>query len=148
MSTLISKAKAAAEREFPYDKATAKTYSNPDNYMQIIEHKRSVFVLGYINRDNEISANKRKDIVLDKDNYCVVVNGKSKQLTQLEANILSLLLSNRRKVFSQAEIAKAAWKESYLVSSGSVRSMMNKLRTKIGKKKITGIRRLGYKISL
>jgi len=62
-----------------------------------------------------------------------------------EINLLHLLISNPNKTFSQAEIASSVWQNSY-VSEGALKTIISKIRNKIGKENIKTIKGMGYKV--
>jgi len=62
-----------------------------------------------------------------------------------EVNLLHLLISNPNKTFSRTEIASNVWNNSY-VSEGALKTIISKIRNKIGKENIKTIKGMGYKI--
>lgn len=60
-----------------------------------------------------------RDITVDQELQSVQVNGKDIALTEMEYQILLLLISNPRKVFSVKEIYETIWKEVFLPNSGN-----------------------------
>lgn len=68
-------------------------------------------------------------------------------LTQRELDLLMLLLKNTNTVVLHKTIQSKIWHESYEVSDSAYKSLLNKLRGKIGKKSIKSISRKGYVIN-
>lgn len=68
-------------------------------------------------------------------------------LTQRELDLLKLLLINSDQVVLHKTIQSKIWHESYEVSESAYKSLLNKLRSKIGKKSIKSISRKGYTIN-
>jgi len=64
-----------------------------------------------------------------------------------EVNLLHTLISNPNKTFSQSEIANSVWHNNY-VSEGALKTIISKIRNKIGKENIKTIKGMGYKIEL
>lgn len=64
-----------------------------------------------------------------------------------EIKLLDLLISNSEKTVSQQEIADHVWVNSY-VSEGALKTIVSKIRNKIGKENIKTVKGMGYKIEL
>lgn len=77
---------------------------------------------------------------LTKDNKIISLGAK-------EVNLLHTLISSPNKTFSQAEIAHNVWHNNY-VSEGAIKTIISKIRTKIGKENIKTIKGMGYKIEI
>ena len=76
------------------------------------------------------------------------MNGKDISLTEMEYQILLLLVSNPRKVFSVKEIYETIWKEIFFPNSGNtvmvhIRNIRRKLETN-GESYIQNIWGRGY----
>lgn len=54
-----------------------------------------------------------RDITIDQELQTVQMNGQNISLTEMEYQILLLLVSNPRKVFSVKEIYETIWKEIF-----------------------------------
>ena len=72
-------------------------------------------------------------------------NNKTITLGAKEANLVYTLVSNAHKTFSHSEIANIVWHNSY-VSEGALKTIISKIRNKIGKENIKTIKGMGYKI--
>lgn len=68
-------------------------------------------------------------------------------LTQRELDLLKLLVIHCNNVVLHKTIQSKIWHESYDVSESAYKSLLNKLRGKIGKKSIKSISRKGYAIN-
>ena len=74
------------------------------------------------------------DLVIDTNTNSVTVGGNEVILTDLEYNILLLLASNRKKIFTNQNIYESVWNEMYVYSaSNTVTVHIRKLRSKIEK---------------
>ena len=74
------------------------------------------------------------DLCLEEETQRVTVEGKEVILTSTEYNILQLLLTNRKKVFSMENIYKSIWEEEGLaVGDNAVMVHIKNLRKKIEK---------------
>lgn len=74
-----------------------------------------------------------EDLVIDTDKSIVTKNGEDIILTNLEYQILLLLASNRKKIFSIQNIYESIWNEPYLpVSNNTVCVHIRNIRQKLG----------------
>ena len=60
-----------------------------------------------------------RDITIDQNLQSVQAGGEKISLTEMEYQILLLLISNPRKVFSVKEIYETVWKEAFFPNSGN-----------------------------
>ena len=60
-----------------------------------------------------------RDITIDQNLQTVQAGGEKISLTEMEYQILLLLISNPRKVFSVKEIYETVWKEAFFPNSGN-----------------------------
>ncbi len=74
-----------------------------------------------------------KDMQLDSKIKRVLVNGREADLTAKEYYILELMLQNRDKVFSKANLYESIWKEEYLGDDNAVKTHISNLRSKLKK---------------
>lgn len=89
-----------------------------------------------------------RDITIDQELQSVQADGKDISLTEMEYQILLLLISNPRKVFSVKEIYETIWKETFFPNSGNtvmvhIRNIRRKLE-KNGESYIQNIWGRGY----
>ena len=89
-----------------------------------------------------------RDITIDPDLQTVQAAGEKIALTEMEYQILLLLISHPRKVFSVKEIYELVWKEEFLPNSGNtvmvhIRNIRRKLEKK-GESYIQNIWGRGY----
>ena len=89
-----------------------------------------------------------RDLTINQELQTVQVNGKDIALTEMEYQILLLLVSNPRKVFSVKEIYETIWKEIFFPNSGNtvmvhIRNIRRKLE-KNGESYIQNIWGRGY----
>ncbi|XID94170.1 response regulator transcription factor [Paenibacillaceae bacterium WGS1546] len=93
---------------------------------------------------------KINELTISKSTHSVEVNGRSVHLTSTEFGILYLLASNPGRVFSAEDIFQQVWKEKYFESNNTVMVHISKLRDKLeqemGRKLITTVWGVGYKI--
>lgn len=80
----------------------------------------------------ELKALDAHGIRVSLESNQVWVRGKETELTQIEYQILRLLMENPQKVFSIQNIYESVWNESYFyISNGTVMVHIRKLRVKI-----------------
>lgn len=71
------------------------------------------------------------EIVMDVDNLTVSKNGKEVKLTSKELQILKLLMTNPKKVFTKEHIYQTVWDEPYHGDENIINVHMSRLREKI-----------------
>ena len=85
------------------------------------------------------------DMVIDRERYLVIKQGKDITLPRKEFEILSLLLSKPERVFTRDEIFDRIWGEDVIVGNRTIDVHIRKLREKIGEKRIKTVKGIGYK---
>lgn len=86
-------------------------------------------------------------ILIDKERYLVVQNGKELSLPRKEFELLTLLMSKPNKVFTRDVIMNKIWGEDVVVGDRTIDVHIRKLREKIGDDFINTIKGVGYKFS-
>lgn len=76
---------------------------------------------------------KYRDIELNLDNYETLVSGKSIALTKIEFQILKLLISKPKNVFTKNNIYESIWNESGGIEDNSINVHISNIRNKISK---------------
>ncbi|NQX46528.1 response regulator transcription factor [Paenibacillus tritici] len=76
---------------------------------------------------------QHKGLVLDCDSQVVTAEGTEAVLTAREYEILKLLLSEARKVFTKANLYESVWEEPYYGDDNTVNVHMSNLRSKLAK---------------
>ena len=71
------------------------------------------------------------DLVVDLENFTVVKNGQTIQLTAKEFQILKLLASSPNRVFTKEQIYQFVWNDSYYGDENVINVHMRRLREKI-----------------
>lgn len=86
-------------------------------------------------RQNFIKNNvfEYKDIVLNGNTKRAALNGKELELTAKEYEILELLIRNKGKVFTKANVYETVWKSEYLGDDNAVKTHISNLRNKLKK---------------
>ncbi len=71
------------------------------------------------------------DMVLDDNARRITVNDKELDLTAKEYQILELMLKNKGKVFTKANLYETVWQETYLGDDNAVKTHLSNLRSKL-----------------
>lgn len=93
---------------------------------------------------NETPAADRP-IVIDRERYLVLKEGKVIVLPRKEFELLALLYSKPQKVFSREEIFSNVWGNDVIVGDRTIDVHVRKLREKLGDHHIVTIKGVGYK---
>lgn len=89
-----------------------------------------------------------KNIVIDKERYLIIKDGKEITLPKKEFELLILLASKPTKVFTREEIFTRVWGNDVIVGDRTIDVHVRKIREKVGLKSIKTIKGVGYKIEL
>ena len=76
---------------------------------------------------------KNKDIVIEPEEFRVLVAGKEVRLTRREFLILELLMKNPGKVFTKSNIYESGWNEEFLGEDNAVNVHISNIRQKLAK---------------
>ena len=93
---------------------------------------------------NEAPAADRP-IVIDRERYLVLKEGKEIVLPRKEFELLALLYSKPQKVFSREEIFSNVWGNDVIVGDRTIDVHVRKLREKLGDRHIVTVKGVGYK---
>lgn len=74
-----------------------------------------------------------KDLVLDTDAKKVFVNGNELKLTAREYEILFLLMTSPKKVFTKANLFESVWNEEFHGDDNTINVHMSNIRNKLAK---------------
>lgn len=74
---------------------------------------------------------KYKDLTLDANGKRLTVNEKEIELTAKEYLIMELLIKNRNKTFSKANLYETIWEDEYLGDDNAVKTHLSNLRSKL-----------------
>jgi DNA-binding response OmpR family regulator len=95
---------------------------------------------------------KIHELSINRATHNAEVEGRPIHLTSTEFGILYLLASNPGRIFSAEDIFQQVWKEKYFESNNTVMVHISKLREKLeqelGRKLITTVWGVGYKIEI
>ncbi|QAA33418.1 response regulator transcription factor [Clostridium manihotivorum] len=154
MPIIIVSAKIDKESKLKLFKLGADDYITKPFDVEELSVRVEANLRRYISFSSSEKSNDRlvfKDIILDRDTKEVEVNGKNIILTAREFNILELLLTHPKKVFSKANIFESVWEDEYLCDDNTINVHMSNLRNKLQKANpseeyIETIWGMGYKL--
>lgn len=94
---------------------------------------------------------KYKNVMLDTERREVTINGQTLTLTMTEFNILELLMTNPKKVFTRANLFETVWNDEFFGDDNTINVHMSKLRNKLahadsGTKYIQTVWGIGFKL--
>jgi len=87
------------------------------------------------------------DLVYNISSKCLFKDNKEVKLTNYELILLELLIKHKDRVVTIEEIKTTVWCDEY-PSDGALKSLIHKLRKKIGKDTINSTSGIGFKIKL
>lgn len=98
-------------------------------------------------KDDDVSENivKLGDLVINRDEYKIVLKGKEIILPRKEFELLSLLASKPGKVFKREDILDKVWGNEVVVGGRTIDVHIRKLREKIGDDYFKTVKGVGYK---
>ncbi len=88
---------------------------------------------------------RSEDLVLDRERFLVLKEGKELTLPKKEFELLSLLVSKPDKVYTREEIFHKVWGDDVVVGDRTIDVHIRKLREKIGEDHIKTVKGVGYK---
>lgn len=93
----------------------------------------------------ETSSIQTKNFIIDRAKYHIEKGGKVIVLPRKEFEILALLATSPKQVFSRAEIFENVWDDNIVVGDRTIDVHIRKLREKIGDNCIKTVKGVGYK---
>jgi DNA-binding response OmpR family regulator len=128
----------------------------PFNPLELVVRVKTLLRRAYQYGQHDASAAEQDGILkigeltVNRSTHTADVEGRPVHLTSTEFGILFLLASNPGRVFSAEDIFQQVWKEKYFESNNTVMVHISKLRDKLehemGRKLITTVWGVGYKI--
>lgn len=115
------------------DDYLVKPFSNAELISRVRSLLRRYFI--YQGKDETINKNELvfKDIIFDKDSKSIIKNGEKIELTKTEYQILFLMVSNRKKVFSIENLYESIWNEPYFYdANNTIMVHIRNIRKKLG----------------
>ncbi len=100
----------------------------------------------------EIESNEKRFVnISDTVKYdmlykVVYENDTVKKLSASETNLLDFLIKNKHRTLTTEEIKNFVWEDPYYVTDTAFKSLMHKLRNKVGKDSVKNVSGIGYYI--
>jgi len=94
--------------------------------------------------NNETAIINFHHIIIDKQQYAVIIGDKTITLPRKEFELLYLLASQKGKVFTRDEIMDKVWGNNVIVGDRTIDVHIRKLREKIGDNYFNTIKGVGY----
>lgn len=88
---------------------------------------------------------KIDNLIINRDEYKITLDGKEIILPRKEFELLSLLASKPGKVFKRGDILDKVWGNEVVVGGRTIDVHIRKLREKIGDKSFKTVKGVGYK---
>jgi len=108
-------------------------------------------VRALLRRSNQSSVNpdvNTGDLIVDKERYLVVFQGKEHILPKKEFELLSYLVSKPGRVFTRDEILSEIWGDDIIIGDRTIDVHIRKIREKLGNDLFKTIKGVGYKYDL
>lgn len=102
----------------------------------------------YKEKEESVGVLEIDELVIDRERYLVLQDGKEVILPKKEFELLLLLASKPNKVFSRDEIFSKVWGDDVIVGDRTIDVHMRKIREKIGLKNIKTVKGVGYKFEV
>jgi len=96
---------------------------------------------------DDTSVVKIGKLIINKEKYKIILDGKEISLPKKEFELLSLLASKPGKVFKREEILEGIWGSEVIVGGRTIDVHIRKIRDKIGGDSIKTIKGVGYKFT-
>ncbi len=88
------------------------------------------------------------DLIIDREKYIIVKNGKEIKLPRKEFEFLELLTSKPNKVFTREEIFEKIWGNDVIVGDRTIDVHIRRIREKLDNENIKTIKGVGYKYEI
>ena len=105
-------------------------------------------LLRRVNMNKELTSSEKVnvgEIIIDREEYVVIKEGKKLSLPRKEFELFSLLASKPGKVFKRDDILDNVWGNDVVVGGRTIDVHIRKLREKIGDKYFKTVKGVGYK---
>jgi len=96
----------------------------------------------------EIDTSKLTGLTIDRERYLIFLEGAEIILPRKEFELLSLLSTSPRKVFTRKEISQLIWGYEIYAKNRTIDVHIRKLREKLGDKYIKTIKGIGYSLEI
>jgi DNA-binding response OmpR family regulator len=121
--------------EFNADDYLAKPFSRRDlidRVQMLLRRVERVQQIVGADRERSTQSLSYQNLILDAVQHQVTVDGQPVDLTPIEFDLLSLLMSSPGRVFSSAYLLETVWKDAYIEGDRSLDAVMLRLCQKLG----------------
>lgn len=87
-------------------------------------------------------------ISFDREHKTLQINDKPKKLSSYESRLLEYFIENKSRTISAEEIKNYVWDDPYDATDTALKSLIYKLRIKIGKDSIQNLSGVGYYLNI
>lgn len=112
---------------------------------RILTSRVKALLRRYKDDDQSPETYQLTDMIIDREKYLIIKDGKNIVLPKKEFELLVLLTSKPNKVFSRDEIFANVWGSDVIVGDRTIDVHVRKIREKIGIENIKTIKGVGYK---
>lgn len=117
----------------------------PFEFEELLARLEAILRRRFGRADNSL---RLDDIVLDIDSREVTIAGRAgTHLTAIEFRLLRYLMLNPGKILSKTELSEHVYEEEQIKDSNVIEVYVNRLRSILGKERITTHRGQGYRLS-
>ncbi|WP_145414659.1 response regulator transcription factor [Paenibacillus xylanexedens] len=125
-----------SDKQLAFSSGSDDFLSKPFSYTELVARVKALLRRYYVYRGKEKVEEAEniavKDLTIHKDAKSVYIGEKEISLTEIEYQILLLLASKRRKVFSAENIYESVWQQPYFYTCNNtvmvhIRNLRNKL---------------------
>ncbi|SCY97850.1 DNA-binding response regulator, OmpR family, contains REC and winged-helix (wHTH) domain [Paenibacillus polysaccharolyticus] len=125
-----------SDKQLAFSSGSDDFLSKPFSYTELVARVKALLRRYYVYRGKEKIEEAEniavKDLTIHKDAKSVYIGEKEISLTDIEYQILLLLASKRRKVFSAENIYESVWQQPYFYTCNNtvmvhIRNLRNKL---------------------
>jgi two-component system, OmpR family, alkaline phosphatase synthesis response regulator PhoP len=129
-------------------KAGADDYFFRPASPRLINYKLSA-ILGRLTKKNEVKTDTNVgDLKIDREKYLLFKRGERIILPRKEFELLALLSSKPKKVFTRQEIQEKVWGYEMDLKNRTIDVHIRKLREKLGDEYIVTVKGIGYKLEM
>ena len=140
---IISARGTDRDRIFGIDSGADDYIPKPFNPREVVSRVRAL--LKRISHEDKTMT--YGELKINPENYEVIMNDENLDLTVKEFEILYLLASHPKKVFSRTELIDRIWYDDDYISDRVIDVHVSAIRTKVGKEWIKTLRNAGYKFN-
>ncbi|MBR2566014.1 MAG: response regulator transcription factor [Paenibacillus sp.] len=125
-----------SDKQLAFSSGSDDFLSKPFSYTELVARVKALLRRYYVYRGKEKMEESKhivvKDLTIHPDSQSVQIGNKEISLTDIEYQILKLLASKRRKVFSAENIYESVWQQPYFYTCNNtvmvhIRNLRNKL---------------------